>query len=184
MKPLTAVCRFVMGEREYHPGDALNVSESAAQRLLALGYAREAPTAEAPLPLADAMAALAEAAPARKQGVARKALSVCSTPGCPELVERGQCRGCRGKANAGRRRTKRPYDTAAWRRTRDAFLAAHPYCMCPAHAALPLIVRPLATEVDHLDGLGPLGPRGHDPSNLQSLTKACHSRKTARDHWS
>ena len=182
MKPLTAVCRFEMGGREYYPGDSVEASEAAAQRLLALGYAREEPAAN-PLPLADALTTLAEP-PAKPKGVSRKALAVCSTPGCPELVERGKCRGCRSKANAGRRPAKRPYDAAAWRRTRNAFLAANPYCMCPTHAALPLIVRPLATEVDHVDGLGPLGPRGHDPANLQSLTKACHSRKTARDYWS
>lgn len=42
-------------------------------------------------------------------------------------------------------------------------------------------LRPPATEVDHVDGLGPLGPRGHDWSNLRALTKRCHSRVTARN---
>jgi 5-methylcytosine-specific restriction protein A len=37
-----------------------------------------------------------------------------------------------------------------------------------------------ATEVDHKDGLGPNGPRGHDLDNLRSLCKSCHSRKTVR----
>ncbi|MFC8494723.1 HNH endonuclease signature motif containing protein [Streptomyces sp. NPDC057235] len=43
--------------------------------------------------------------------------------------------------------------------------------------------RDLATEVDHIDGLGPLGPRGFDPSNWQAMSKAHHARKTARETW-
>jgi 5-methylcytosine-specific restriction protein A len=46
---------------------------------------------------------------------------------------------------------------------------------------MPALFRPRATEVDHVDGLGPLGPRGHDWANLQALTKAHHSRKTGRE---
>lgn len=181
--PLTALCRFEMGGRAYHPGDALAVSESAAQRLVALGLARaEAAPTDAPLPLADAMSALADAEPRERKRKVRRGMSVCATPGCPELVQGGVCRGCRAKSNAARRTGKRAYGTAEWRRTRADFLAAHPYCMCDAHAALPLIIRPLATEVDHIDGLGPLGPRGHDWSNLQAMTKPCHSRKTASEH--
>ncbi|MFX4294091.1 HNH endonuclease [Streptomyces bohaiensis] len=42
------------------------------------------------------------------------------------------------------------------------------------------MLKPLAGEVDHIDGLGPLGPRGHDPTNLRSMTKQHHSRATAR----
>lgn len=38
-----------------------------------------------------------------------------------------------------------------------------------------------ANEVDHKDGKGPNGPRGHDLDNLRSLCKSCHSRKTVRE---
>jgi 5-methylcytosine-specific restriction protein A len=72
------------------------------------------------------------------------------------------------------------YDTA-WRRTRARFLLVHPYCECAECTLLPMPLKPVATEVDHVDGLGPLGPRGHDWSNLRSMTKAHHSRETARN---
>ncbi|MEU1945275.1 hypothetical protein ABZ554_23285 [Streptomyces sp. NPDC020125] len=39
---------------------------------------------------------------------------------------------------------------------------------------------PDARFVDHVDGLGPLGPRGHDWANLRAMTKAHHSRETAK----
>jgi 5-methylcytosine-specific restriction protein A len=114
--------------------------------------------------------------------MARRAMSVCSTPGCPELTEGGRCKGCQERARVLRRATKRkPYDRAAWSRTRLAYLRANPYCECDECMALSLLLRPLATEVNHIDGLGPLGPRGHDWTNLQSMTKAHHSRITARE---
>ncbi|PAN01044.1 HNH endonuclease [Streptomyces sp. Alain-F2R5] len=34
-----------------------------------------------------------------------------------------------------------------------------------------------------MDGLGPLGPRGFDPSNWQAMSKRHHSAKTARETW-
>ena len=46
---------------------------------------------------------------------------------------------------------------------------------------LPLWQRPEATEVDHKDGLGPLGPRGHDHGNLRAMTHDHHSKRTAAD---
>jgi ribose 1,5-bisphosphokinase PhnN len=38
-----------------------------------------------------------------------------------------------------------------------------------------------ATDVDHIDGEGPLGPRGHDWTNLRALCHSHHSKRTARD---
>jgi hypothetical protein len=38
-----------------------------------------------------------------------------------------------------------------------------------------------ATDVDHIDGRGPKGPRGHDWSNLRALCHSHHSKRTARD---
>lgn len=46
-----------------------------------------------------------------------------------------------------------------------------------------MLQRDLATEVDHIDGLGPLGPRGFDPDNLQAMSHRHHSRKTAAETW-
>jgi len=74
----------------------------------------------------------------------------------------------------------RGYDRE-WQATRAAYLADNPWCECDDCLQLPAWRRPEATVVDHKDGLGPLGPRGHDPSNLRSMTKPCHDRRTARD---
>jgi 5-methylcytosine-specific restriction protein A len=62
-----------------------------------------------------------------------------------------------------------------WKRLRLAFLRQHPLCMCDEGCNQP------ATEVDHK-----IPHRGDealmwDWDNLQSLTKECHSRKTARE---
>lgn len=111
-----------------------------------------------------------------------KALSVCTVPGCGTLTSGGRCGPCQQAANQRRpsARAKGNYD-AKWIRTRGAYLRAHPYCECDDCLKLPSVMRPWATEVHHIDGLGPRGPRGHDWSNLQSMTHAHHARRTALD---
>jgi len=115
--------------------------------------------------------------------VAGRAMSVCTVPGCPVLVAGGgRCRECKARAGAMRRGAyKGGYRDSAWQRTRRAYLRENPYCECAECASLSMLLRPLATEVNHIDGLGPLGPRGHDWSNLQAMTKAHHSKITARE---
>jgi hypothetical protein len=68
---------------------------------------------------------------------------------------------------------KRGYD-GAWRKTRAAYLKAHPNCSEPGCDAP-------AQDVHHLDGLGPLALRGHDPENLEGLCHSHHSERTARE---
>ncbi|MGH6657600.1 MAG: HNH endonuclease signature motif containing protein [Actinocrinis sp.] len=105
---------------------------------------------------------------------------------CPnKAVIHGLCKDCHDERereyDAQRpNATARGYD-ARWRETRRAYLNGHPYCESDACKALPAWKRPAAREVDHIDGLGPLGPRGHDPDNLRALCKPCHSKRTARD---
>lgn len=106
-----------------------------------------------------------------------RSLSVCTTPGCPVLVERpGGCaaheaeRRARDNARRGPAR-QRPYD-GKWKTTRAEQLQRHPFC----HDCLPKPVR--AVEVHHLDGLGPDGPLGHHRSNLMSLCKPHHTGRT------
>lgn len=111
----------------------------------------------------------------------RKALQVCPTPGCPELTASGRCDACQAKASQGRGSARAKGYDARWQRTRAAYLIAHPYCECDDCEQQPELLRPRATEVNHRDGLGPLGPRGHDWANLQAMTKAHHSRHTARE---
>lgn len=106
-------------------------------------------------------------------------MRVCNVPGCPELAEGSKCEAHRKaarKANDAKRPSarERGYD-AEWERTRRAFLRAHPICMDESGC----IER--ATDVDHIDGRGPNGPRGHDWSNLRSMCHGHHSRRTARD---
>jgi 5-methylcytosine-specific restriction protein A len=73
----------------------------------------------------------------------------------------------RGSASA------RGYDST-WRKTRAKILTANPICRqndCDR----------IATEVHHLDGLGPNGPDGHAAFNLEALCKTHHSQITRAD---
>lgn len=109
------------------------------------------------------------------------ARSVCSTPGCPALVfPSGRCDDCKAKASALRSPRKNRGRNTRWQRESKRYLQAHPYCECDECADVPMPLRPAATEVDHVDGLGPLGPRGYDWDNLRAMTKSHHSRETAR----
>lgn len=91
----------------------------------------------------------------------------------------GRCNAVLPTGHVHRAPDKRPsarargYDTK-WERTRAEYLRSHPLCQDEAGC----IQR--ATDVDHIDGLGPKGPRGHDPSNLRSLCHSHHSQKTYR----
>lgn len=67
--------------------------------------------------------------------------------------------------------SERGYDHR-WTKTRKAFLAANPACVKCG--------RP-AKHAHHLDGLGPLGPRGHDFGNLSALCVSDHNRISARN---
>jgi 5-methylcytosine-specific restriction protein A len=111
----------------------------------------------------------------------RRALTVCSKPGCARLTQGGRCNECKREAD-GQRGTaaQRGYDST-WARTRATYLRDHPMCECGDCEVLPYAQRPLATDVDHIDGRGPKGPRGHDPANLRSMAHAHHSRRTALD---
>lgn len=101
-------------------------------------------------------------------------LKVCSRPGCPNLTTAGRCDDCARAADRSRgTAAERGYDKR-WRRTREEFLDENPFCSEPG---CPL----LATDADHIDGLGPLAPRGHDWSNLRPFCHSHHSQRTARD---
>lgn len=114
----------------------------------------------------------------------RRAPRPCSKPGCGALTTTGRCAAHpppqrqygkaeraydaeRGSARA------RGYD-AAWERLAKAFLREHPLCAaCDAEG------RTTAAElVDHVAELRDGGAR-LDASNLQSLCRRCHARKSA-----
>lgn len=99
---------------------------------------------------------------------------VCAEPDCVEITVEPRCKHCRSE----REKNARPNSRArgynhAWERTRAAHLQRSPTCTHPGCTAP-------ATDVHHVDGRGPLGPRGHDPTNLKSYCHAHHSSITAR----
>lgn len=107
-----------------------------------------------------------------------RAPKLCTTKGCTSGATPGHSK-CETHRLEARRTSdarrpnarQRGYDKT-WERTRASYLAAHPYCECGCGKR--------STDVDHIDGLGPNGPLGHDPSNLQALAHGCHSRLTAQ----
>lgn len=113
----------------------------------------------------------------------RKAMQVCPTPGCPTLTPGGRCPPCQAQATKDRPKHRNAGRGRRWANASARYLEDHPYCECEQCAPLPPLQRDLATEVDHIDGLGPLGPRGYDPTNWQAMSKRHHSRKTARETW-
>lgn len=108
----------------------------------------------------------------------------CSgSPICPNLVEGGgPCEDhARAREQARGSSYQRGYN-AEWVRTRNRYLKSlrgndpEGLARCE-ECGLTEDEEPL--EVDHIDGLGPLGPRGHDLTNLQALCRSDHQRKTA-----
>ena len=99
----------------------------------------------------------------------------CATVGCPEVVPRGRCTGC--KTAAERRRGdagQRGYDET-WKRRRAAYLSHNPICaLCHGIANVadhhPLSRRQLAEQgVTDLDA----------DHRLRPLCDRCHNRETA-----
>jgi 5-methylcytosine-specific restriction protein A len=119
--------------------------------------------------------------------MARRALSVCPVAGCPELTPGGRCKAhARTSAGGARYRDTHKADPSTirrWRRTRLAYLVAHPLCESERCSVVAMPLRPAATEVDHVDGLGLQGPRAFDVANYQALCHSCHSRKTAQESF-
>ena len=111
-----------------------------------------------------------------------RALSVCSTPGCPELTAGGRCPGCRSKAEKARGSGGARGSTRRWQAFARAYLARHPVCECVAEWCAgvhqPGQCGRKSTDPDHKDGSGRNGPRAYDPTNLQGLCHGCHARKT------
>lgn len=108
---------------------------------------------------------------------------VCSKPGCPRLTrerycDRHQDHPQQAQRAHDRRRgtaTARGYNTR-WRRFRAQVLAGEPLCrVCLAEGQYVQ-----ATDVDHIHPVsGPNDPTFYEPTAVQPLCHACHSRKTA-----
>lgn len=103
---------------------------------------------------------------------------VCTHPGCPELTTRTRCdEHQRTHQNDTRRRYQRNDYGPEWPAVRRRQLRREPCCR---HCALDGTTT-LATVVDHIVPFHHFATRraAHAPSNLQSLCKPCHDRKTA-----
>ena len=106
-------------------------------------------------------------------------MKICAEPGCPELCNAIYCDAhYRARRRASDRQrpsaSERGYD-AKWRQTRRGYLRHYPLCQDATGCISP------ATDVHHLDGLGPSGEHGHDPDNLQALCHRHHSIITSQE---
>lgn len=100
----------------------------------------------------------------------------CGNPRCPNLTRGPYCDECKPKQNR-KHRSDNFYRSAAWLRLRRAHLREHPLCVDCVED--PSIDPPaLATEVDHVQSIRDRPDLKLDPSNLASLCKSHHSRKT------
>ncbi len=97
-----------------------------------------------------------------------KALQVCTVPECPELTRSGRCDEHAKQANRKRDRAGHSND-ATWRRVSRAFLRDYPLCWDCAKPA---------TVVDHVRSWASAPALRYDRSNLRSLCRSCHGKKT------
>lgn len=116
---------------------------------------------------------------------------VCSTPGCPHLIDHGsKCDRCRKQSERERRPKGNPYSNTGHRRFRRAVLARDPYCTCPGDTSLGgcgrhqgLCGRP-STVADHYpherSELIEMRLDPNDPRFGRGLCAACHNTKTAK----
>lgn len=112
----------------------------------------------------------------------RRAKRPCKHPGCPGLADAGQ-QYCAEHAPTAAAEQNRRIDSARpsayrrgydgrWQRVRRMKLSANPLCEECLQSGLTVP----AAEVDHITPLAAGGT--HAMSNLRSLCKPCHSRKT------
>ncbi|WP_455359977.1 HNH endonuclease [Streptomyces sp. SYSU K21746] len=194
--------RLVYQDVTYYEDEEFDVPDENAAQWLRSGYVLPAdgewpegvyksvrPQAQAPEPDSGAAPSNAhpECDPRDKPKNARSSMQVCPVVGCHCQTWKGKCRAHARSRSDGKRygdsHNDSPSLRARWDRTKREYLRANPYCECQECAAVPEPLRLAATEVDHIDGLGLQGPRAFDWSNLQSLTKAHHSRKTAGESF-
>lgn len=100
---------------------------------------------------------------------------------CGTLSDQQRCPEHRRRQKDTRPNAARRGYGGRWVKAARAYISTHPFCECGPECCPQGCGRP-ATQVDHIDGLGPKGPRGYDPDNFQALAHGCHSRKTAREH--
>lgn len=114
----------------------------------------------------------------------RKPKRPCSYLGCPRLTNDRYCEEHTRIVNNNYNRYERDRETSkrynrAWKRIRDAYVAAHPLCE-------ECLKQGRVVPVDQVHHIVPLREGGiNDFSNLVSLCSACHARIHAKrgDRW-
>lgn len=110
--------------------------------------------------------------------MAMKPLRPCRHPGCQELTRDGYCSKHKPRRAARRESAEWHgwYSLSVWTDDlRPTQLLAEPWCRECAKRG----IRTWATVVDHVEPHCGDWARFIDRSNLQSLCKRCHDRKTA-----
>lgn len=114
-----------------------------------------------------------------------RALKVCSTPSCPNLVTAGRCDDCKRAAEARRgTATERGYGSEHRTRFRRGVLKKNPLCVCedPAHGHGPKCLAP-SKVADHWPlsrrELEAMGADPDDPAHGRGICKPCHDRHTS-----
>lgn len=114
----------------------------------------------------------------------RKPKRPCSCPNCPNLTEGRFCEKHQKEENKRYEKYDRDPDVRrrygrAWKRIRDSYVKAHPFCeMC--------FLSGVIKEVEEVHHKVPLSEGGtHDRNNLISLCQSCHAKihATRGDRW-
>jgi 5-methylcytosine-specific restriction protein A len=107
----------------------------------------------------------------------RRALTICSEPGCPEYTGRGRCDSCRAEAEQRRGTARqRGYDKQHERRFRKPVLARDRVCvLCRERPSRHADHWPLSRRELVERGLDP-----NDPKHGRGLCGRCHSSETAQ----
>jgi 5-methylcytosine-specific restriction protein A len=108
----------------------------------------------------------------------RRALTVCSVPGCPTLTDTGRCPEHRAEAERARGTARqRGYGRGHETRFRPAVLARDPVCvLCQQAPSVHADHYPLSRRELVAAGLDP-----DDPRHGRGLCGPCHSRHTAQE---
>lgn len=116
-----------------------------------------------------------------------KILRPCLKQGCSNLATDGYCDEHHYIREEQQRRRQQTYNqhrpehhawyrSDDWERVRKRQLAEHPLCQdCEAKGRIVI-----ATEVHHVEKVANDKQKRLDRSNLMSLCKSCHSKRTAR----
>lgn len=110
---------------------------------------------------------------------------VCTTAGCPELVDKGKCDDCKDEAEARRgTAAQRGYTSRGHRVFRTAVLTRDPLCVCEdqdhGHGTPCLVASVVADHYpDSRRDLIEQGRNPNDPNAGRGMCKPCHDKHTS-----